>query len=69
MEAYAGEGASLDAGQDITITATSDFRPTADSYGIAGGFVAVGAGLAEASANGTIEAHMDGSVGDAEPDR
>ena len=70
VEAYAGEGASLDAGQDITITATSDFRPTADSYGIAGGFVAVGASLAEASANGTIEVAY-GWFGQqrAEPDR
>ena len=65
VEAYAGGNARFDAGQDIAITATSNYQPTADSYGVAGGLVAVGASLAKASANGSIKAHMDGSVSNA----
>ena len=62
VEAYAGGGATLAAGQDVEIKATSDYHATADSYGISGGFIAIGASLATARANGTVKAHADGRV-------
>jgi len=62
VEAYAGPGVTLSAGGDIMIKAFSDYDADADSYGIAGGTAAVGASLASASANGSVTAHIDGSV-------
>ncbi|MCU0963385.1 MAG: hypothetical protein MUF48_25115, partial [Pirellulaceae bacterium] len=62
VEAYAGSGATLAAGQDVEIKATSDYHATADSYGISGGFIAIGVSLAATRADGTVKAHVDGCV-------
>ena len=66
VEAYAGGAATLAAGKDVAIKAISNHSATADSHGISGGFIAAGASIATVSANGTVKAHVDGPVDQAQ---
>ncbi len=58
--------ATLAAGQDVTIKAISNHRATADSHGISGGIIAAGFSIATVSANGTVTAHADGPIDQAQ---
>ena len=62
VEAYAGSGATLSAGQDILIKAASDYDATADVYGIAVGMARCRGSVTTANANGAVTSRMDGSV-------
>ena len=63
MDTYVGSGATLNAGYGIMITslANNDAIAETDNFS-AGSGVSVGASLADATASGTVKAHMDGAV-------
>src|SRR5262249_34927099 len=66
VEAYTGAGATLRAGQDVTVTALSAADAEASTYGIAAGFLAIGTSQADATAGGSVKAHLDGPVADSD---
>ena len=66
MSAYVDQGAILNAGAQspITVKAVANNVATAQTQGIAvAGFLAVGATISDATANGSLSAHVDGSIG------
>ena len=62
VEAHAGSGTALNAAGDITIGATSTNSATATTYGLAVGAVGIGTTISNATASGSVLAHMDGHV-------
>ncbi len=62
VETFVGAGAILDAGRDVVVTSRANNDADAEATGIAGGLVGVGAGVADAIAGGSTQAHMDGSI-------
>ncbi len=60
--AYAGSGATLSAGGNISITATTTNSATTMTYGVAAGYVAVGSSTTTASASGSANSYMDGVI-------
>ena len=65
MSAYVDQGAILSAGAQspITVKAVANNVATAQTQGIAvAGFLAVGATISDATANGSLSAHVDGSI-------
>src|SRR6185503_2922069 len=62
VESYLGGGATLNAAQDVNITAQSKNSLNAQTVGVAGGLVAVGVSVAKSNAGGSILAHVDGTI-------
>ncbi len=63
VEAYAGSGATLSAtGGNVSVTATATDYAHATTFGLAGGFVAVGVSITAATADGSVKAHVDGPI-------
>src|SRR5262249_1617562 len=65
IDSYAGGGARWTAAaRNITTKPPSTNRSEAQTYGAAGGLVAVGASTSTVTANGSVKAHIDGVVND-----
>ena len=62
VSAYAGSGATLNASGSIMITATTTNTAIAKTFGIAGGFVAIGTSTTTATASGSANAYVDGAI-------
>jgi len=62
VEAYVDSGSIVTEAGDILISARSDFDARTQTYGVSGGAVAAGQSVAVVNANGSINAHFDGTI-------
>ncbi|MCS7045434.1 MAG: pre-peptidase C-terminal domain-containing protein, partial [Gemmataceae bacterium] len=62
VESFTGSATTLQAGGSVTVSATTTNTAEAETYGAAGGLVAVGASTADAKASGSVKAHIDGVI-------